>query len=839
MRSLTSLVISLLLAATPAVVKDAARSPLPDDYSYGLTFRAHTYNQDERTCLDLTPDRALRLQDGFTMEFDLCLYQAGMTYGYVFRIITEDDSCLDMTAHLNTGNLNFILSRDRRLIANQNFHGDTLLHSDTWIHVKIACQERNILCSAAGKTAIIPSPLTGMDKVRIAFGVNHYARYPVTDVPPMTIRNISIEGKTGTKLFFRLRENNETYLRDELSGWRANVSNGIWEIDRHVMWTSHWEHDFAGGDHPQLAWEPETEGLWFANADSVICYYPASNACLSEEVASGRPWLAGGTQLISYKGELYSYSILDSQMRHFDRASRTWSGFGTEYLPPIQHHMRYVDRQNGRLYLFGGYGNHLYHADFYEHGLPDGSWTVKDLSGSIEPRYLGAYCGDGNGHLLVLGGYGNPSGRQEEFPYHFYDLSEINLEDGSARRLFQFNPGRDQLAFAGTMILDRRDSVLYALAYDSMQFNTSLQLMGLNLHNGECTFYGEPIPYRFFDLESCAGLVTDKNCNNLYAIISNARQDGKYHLSLMQLAFPPLREDQIRQPEEESSLTTWIIVCVALLTLAAAGYMAWKRSRRQEEGAPEALPEVPVYYAPNQPCSVSLLGKLQVCDRDGKDITAELSPTVRQLLVLILLNSAETSGKGILSEDLDEALWFGMEKKQAANNRNVNMRRLRTKLDACNISIVINNGYWYAELGEGARCDYIEMMHVLKLLGETPADRKLLDRAVSLAFKGSLLPDSTYPWTDSYKSVYTNAVIEALGESAKFFPGDDDIQFLAARAILVHDSLDEQAFATYCRTLFKKGHKGLAKREYERYIADYRKMLDSEPDFTYESIIKQ
>jgi hypothetical protein len=31
MRSLTSLVISLLLAASPAVVKDAARSPLPDD----------------------------------------------------------------------------------------------------------------------------------------------------------------------------------------------------------------------------------------------------------------------------------------------------------------------------------------------------------------------------------------------------------------------------------------------------------------------------------------------------------------------------------------------------------------------------------------------------------------------------------------------------------------------------------------------------------------------------------------------------------------------------------------------------------------------------------------
>lgn len=54
---------------------------------YGLTFRSHTVNQDERTSLDLSPEESFNLKPGFSMSFDLQLFEANLTYGYVFRII--------------------------------------------------------------------------------------------------------------------------------------------------------------------------------------------------------------------------------------------------------------------------------------------------------------------------------------------------------------------------------------------------------------------------------------------------------------------------------------------------------------------------------------------------------------------------------------------------------------------------------------------------------------------------------------------------------------------------------------------------------------------------------
>ena len=61
---------------------------------YGLTFRSHTVNQDERTSLDLSPEESFNLKSGFSMSFDLKLFEANLTYGYVFRIIFPVINCL-------------------------------------------------------------------------------------------------------------------------------------------------------------------------------------------------------------------------------------------------------------------------------------------------------------------------------------------------------------------------------------------------------------------------------------------------------------------------------------------------------------------------------------------------------------------------------------------------------------------------------------------------------------------------------------------------------------------------------------------------------------------------
>ena len=67
---------------------------------YGLTFRSHTVNQDERTSLDLSPEECFNLKPGFSMSFDLKLFEANLTYGYVFRIILDEISSFDLITNL-------------------------------------------------------------------------------------------------------------------------------------------------------------------------------------------------------------------------------------------------------------------------------------------------------------------------------------------------------------------------------------------------------------------------------------------------------------------------------------------------------------------------------------------------------------------------------------------------------------------------------------------------------------------------------------------------------------------------------------------------------------------
>ena len=57
----------------------------------GLTFTAHTKNQNERTGLNLNPDKPMTFsKDGFSLEFETKLRAEPHVYGYVFRIISDD-----------------------------------------------------------------------------------------------------------------------------------------------------------------------------------------------------------------------------------------------------------------------------------------------------------------------------------------------------------------------------------------------------------------------------------------------------------------------------------------------------------------------------------------------------------------------------------------------------------------------------------------------------------------------------------------------------------------------------------------------------------------------------
>ena len=112
--------------------------------------------------------------------------------------------------------------------------------------------------------------------------------------------------------------------------------------------------------------------------------------------------------------------------------------------------------------------------------------------------------------------------------------------------------------------------------------------------------------------------------------------------------------------------------------------------------------------------AILLLGGFQVFGKQGNNITGEFTPTLKLLFLFLLLNSIK-GGKGTTSQRLEETFWFDMSKTSAANNRSVNIRKLRLLASKIgDITIVHKNGYWFLELGTNVTCDYYHISALLE-----------------------------------------------------------------------------------------------------------------------------
>ena len=87
-----------------------------DDVKRGLYFRSFEVDKDKRTCLDLTPDKALNVGNGFILEFDLNLRRENHVFGYVFRLICNDTLNIDLIADITSEETNYSLVAGRQTL---------------------------------------------------------------------------------------------------------------------------------------------------------------------------------------------------------------------------------------------------------------------------------------------------------------------------------------------------------------------------------------------------------------------------------------------------------------------------------------------------------------------------------------------------------------------------------------------------------------------------------------------------------------------------------------------------------------------------------------------------
>ncbi|RAZ95258.1 hypothetical protein DK853_30895, partial [Klebsiella oxytoca] len=93
--------------------------------------------------------------------------------------------------------------------------------------------------------------------------------------------------------------------------------------------------------------------------------------------------------------------------------------------------------------------------------------------------------------------------------------------------------------------------------------------------------------------------------------------------------------------------------------------------------------------------SISLLGCFNVRDKEGNDITANFTPRLKHLLILLILYT-EKNPNGILTSKTTGILWPDKEETAARNNRNVNLRKLRVLLESIgDVEVVTENNFMH------------------------------------------------------------------------------------------------------------------------------------------------
>lgn len=826
-------------------------------YDYGLTFLAHSNNQDQRTTLDLTPGQYLSLPDeGFTVGFDIKLRNELYTYGYVARIISNDLSSFDIISYLLYSKFNIVLTEKNKVVKNTDITDSIQVIADKWIHMDIKFTKHDIHITADDIHAEINHSFDDFKNIKICFGSNKHPRFFSTDVPPMTIRNVTIADHQGELLrSWKLSAHNRNEVFDCVKNDKALVRNGIWEIDKHTKW-SKMNSLTIKNSNPQLAYDDVSGRIFVASEDQLFVYNVSDNS-LDSISFKGHPYIGSSSQMIydSRRNRLIAYSPDIAGLNVYDFTKNRWSADTSTKITTRQHHNRLIDQKREQLIVFGGYDNHKYNSQLSRISLenPD-QWSTVSLDSSVYPRYLSAMGKENEDNVLIMGGYGNQSGKQEESPGNFYDLYRLNLNSGKCTKLWDFVNDRDHFTFGNSMIVDTVSNSVYALTYNNDRYNTFVYLSRFEIDT-KAPFQqimSDSITYNFLDIRSYCDLFLHRATSSIYAVVIQEQAGGMSKVEFSKLAFPPLPKEDLLSQKVESDLSSGAIGFILFIAffLGGAGVCLLLKKRKKKKGhavnpietlAPE--PEVfPIDEIKNQKTSaILLIGGFQVFDKQGNNITGDFTPTLKQLFLFLLLKSIR-DGKGTTSQCLDETFWFDMSKPSASNNRNVNIRKLRLIIEKIgDISITNKNGYWNLSLGKDVTCDYKEVMRLLRQVksGATIIDKNCINQIVSLAIAGSLLPNVNVEWIDEYKSEYYVLITEILLLAVNHagIREDHRLQLKISDVILAIDHIDEDAIQTKCKVLYRMGQKGLSKQCFDKFCSEYERLLNAKPDFTYDNIV--
>lgn len=839
-RTIAFIIISLLAA----IQTESAQN-----FEYGLHINTYpAAASDQFTSLLLDEGKLIQTK-GKTVKisFQVCNRPENI-FGTVFRIITDDGENIDLMYSIDREDIHYPI-----LVAGESVTRiESTLRTEEWFPVSISLNPKDggvELDFDGVVTSIKDAGTKGADGFRIAFGKCPLSGYTLDDVASTDIKDIVVSRNGEEIRHWPLSLHDGQDCRDILHKSVARGSNTTWIIDQYVTWKPVTEIEFKNS--PSVAFDPDGTFYLTDDGKDLKVFNVRDNSMSETSVISGEYPANAPNQLIYDKKRerLIAYNLDESTGAHYNPEARKWEGGKAATKDhDFWNNSSSFDSESGRIVSFGGYGHYHYNNRLVILDPSNGANNFSKIVEEITPRY-GSASVIVDSLLYIFGGRGNVSGKQELSPKYYFELYTINLKSLKTEKIWSLKDIAADFVCGEDMIYDRDADCFYVMT---------------NIGGGTLVKIGRTVPKMDYMSLDCGviynsqywwtNLFLNSGRDKLYAVITKSQVDGASKVHIFEMNYPPIPVNALHQAlgrkektnEEKFDAASWTLrlalplLALVLATLTACIVIKKRKTKKSEKKneythgseSEEYVPET-VYYDLGR-SSVSFFGGFKVMDKEGNDITSQFTPTLKSLLVLLILFTAKDSN-GIISGKLNHLLWSYKPEDSANNNRNVYISKLRAVLEQVgDIKIANQNKFWSISFGEGTICDYLEAMR----LYNEPDCSDSAQRLLELLLKGQMLPNLELDWMDDFKSEFSNKMIDFLCQRFKRSDLPDKVLLCATDTIFQYDFLNEEALKVKCSILYRQGKAGLAKSIFDTFRKDYRTSLGIDCPVTFKELIE-
>ncbi len=331
--------------------------------NYGLGFFSHDKLKDQRTELNLTPNKAFEFDDGFYISFDLQFHSRYVDqFGYVLRIIKNEVENIDIVynQNLDVGAWYFYLISGQNKAENPFTIPHQAMFRD-WITFNLRFDIKNetvVLSVSDSLKSKIQIPISEKDTYRIMFGACNFGTFKTRDVPIINVKDVKIHEEEKLSYHWPLHQVSGTETVDLINRKTAIIRNPDWLKPKHEDWVE--VLNTKQGGKGQVAVNYGEEIIYLIGKDQIIAFSVQDNSYEIITVNESPELLDGGQAIYNpADNKIYSYIVDDQSYSSFDLETKKWS----IALPRNRektiflHHNKYLSFSDSSLYIFGGYGH--------------------------------------------------------------------------------------------------------------------------------------------------------------------------------------------------------------------------------------------------------------------------------------------------------------------------------------------------------------------------------------------------------------------------------------------------------------------------------------------------